>query len=270
MSTDDILKDIESKLSQIDHSDDVDETVPESKHDKTEAATEKEYDEDEQHAMSLGWKPEGKKGAKQWLNDYPLMKEIRKLSEDNKHLAKFVEEFINSQNNEKKAKQDAELKNMRREAIKMGDVELVEQLDKEHSKLNPAPAQVDKAFTDFYEKYPQIFNPTNAQELDIKDFFLRKDAQLGNHLPPEKHMAILEEAILKQFPKYFNIDDDEELTTPVESGITSNVKKTLRKTYTERDLTQSQLEIFKKFKAYGANITIESYIEQLKKTGDIK
>jgi hypothetical protein len=233
------------------------------------------HDEHEEKALSLGWKPEGSKGAKQWLEDYPLLKEIKQLDRANKDLAKLLQGYINEQNTEKKQQKNLEINQIRTEAIKMGDVELVGKIDKrleEDRQVQNRPP-VDPAFTEFYDKYPQVFNPNSLQELEMKKYFLKTDADLGNHLPPAKHMKLLEEALLAKFPKYFNIeneDDEQLLTSAVESGIQSNIKKTLRKKYTERDLSPAQMATFKSFQQYKVPLTLEKYIESLVKQGDLK
>ncbi len=275
-NSDELIKRLDKKMAALEGATEVEVDKSSDVSSEVHHEVEKEYSEDERHALSLGWKPEGKKNAKQWLNDYPLMKEINKLSKENKDLAALVKSYINEQNEEKKYHKEQEIKTMRREAIKMGDVDLVEQIDAQTEKMKAPPVQstVDKVFADFFERYPGIFQPDNLDDLEVKDYFLKTDAKLGNHLPPEKHMKLLEEALHKKFPKYFGKEEEDELyenlTSPVESGIQSNVKKTLRKRYTERDLDAEQLATFKSFQHYKIPITIEQYIDRLIKQGDLK
>lgn len=260
----DMLKDIDTKMSNL---------APTREDKSTETSSYEPKDEHEEKGLSLGWKPNGKKSAKQWLEDYPLLKEIRQLDKANKDLATLLTSYINGQNKEKQDKQEAEIKQIRTEAIKMGDVETVEKIDKSIQETRAPKPQVDQVFQDFHTKYPQIFDPQSLEDLEIRQFFLKTDSALGTHLSAEKHMALLEQAILKQFPQHFggSQDDEEEVLTPrVESGIQSNVKKSLRKRFTEHDLSPDQLATFKGFQKYNVPITVEQYIDKLQQQGDLK
>ncbi|CAB4120969.1 hypothetical protein UFOVP1_59 [uncultured Caudovirales phage] len=242
-----------------------------------ETSTERTLTDFEQQQQALGWDPNGVKGAEEWSRHYPLFKTIENLNKENKKLNKtldYVKNAMERQQAKEQAKEEQILRQQRENAIKVGDVALVNHIENTYQQQRQAqaPRQTIKAFDDFNEKYDHIVNATGGEELDIKIYFKQVDIALGNQLPPEEHVKRVEEALHRKFPKYFNKDqdDDEHLTQSVESGIQSNVKKSLRKKYSERDLTKDQKDMFANFKRYGFPITLEKYISDLVDSGEIK
>lgn len=240
----------------------------------------KEYSEFEQEQMKLGWNPDGEYGAAEWQRNFSLTKTIKRLGEDNKSLKSTVQEiksFMERQNNKELANDDREFSKMRAEAIKMGDVELVDKIDKERnnymSKQQPNQPTAIPEFDAFNEKYKDIVFAQDGDELDMRIYLHQVEQALQNvPLNPKQYADRLEKALLKKYPDYFdkNENDTDTLTQSVESGINSNVKKPLRRKVTINDLSREQKDMFDNFKKYGFPITEEQYIKDLIARGDVK
>lgn len=237
----------------------------------------KQYSDFEQECIDLGWKPDGEYGAAEWKRNFSLTKTIKRLGEDNKDLKrtlKEVKDFMSRQTQKEIDHDDREFKRIRSEAIKMGDVDLVEKIDKEHTNFKQqqhVPQSIPE-FDEFNEKYKEVVFAVDGDEFDMRVYLHQvEQALIGVQLTPKEYTDKLENALKRKFPSYFNKESEEEpLTQAVESGIQSNVKKPLRRKVTMNDLSREQRDMFDSFKKHGFPITEEQYIKDLVDQGVLK
>lgn len=223
----------------------------------------------EREQQELGWDPNGRYGAEEWSRNYSLTKTIKTLSRENKELKKsmdYVKGMFERQEQREKDKEMQELRNIKHEAIKSGNVDLVEQIEEQQYKQ---PQAIPPEMQDFNSRYADILQPKNKEQIKMKMHLLQVDAALGRNLPLKEHLALVEESMHETFPEYFG-KTQENLTPEVESGINSNVKKSLKKKHTYNDLNPEQRRMFDSFKRHNFPITLEDYINDLKQQGQLK
>jgi len=169
-----------------------------------------------------------------------------------------------------------DLESQRNNAIRSGDINLVQEIDKSKESLatqfNDIPFLDDKepeAVHDFKERHSSWMNGTSYEEMNMQQWLLQRDNALASkNLPPEEHMRVLEEHLYKQFPDFFK-RNNQEPDQYVESGSYDvDTSKQVNKKVGFRDLSQSQKQIAKDFERMGV-MSVDEYIKQLSALGEL-
>lgn len=233
----------------------------------------------EELASEYGWKADGEKSANEFVK--LALEKFPDQSKKIKQLFRTVEELKDHMSkSEARAyeKAKAELDAQRKQAIYDGDVARVEALDKAREELAPSlstgePTQ-HQAITEFEERNSSWLNGTSYEELKMQQWVEAHGAILGRKkLPVDEHMALLEEHVKKEFPSYFdNQEDDTEVSSPVSysrENVTQKSTKAKGKPPTFNDLTAEQKQIARDFEKMGV-MSVENYIKDLVKHGELK
>ncbi len=224
-------------------------------------------------AAKHGWEKEGKRTAEEYIEFA-----MEKLPERGKELSKMkamLEEVTSHMKKQKEvAYQQAvqDLEAQKRDAISMGDHELVDQIEKEKANLDAQ--ETPNAVAAFQEKHANWLNDISSEALEMQDFVYRQDQLLASkNLPPEQHMQILDENLHKKFPDYFGVEvvEKPQRRAAVESGEGSNVAKAApaKKKHTLNDLSDVQRDMAKFLEMQGT-MTSAEYIKQLEELGDLE
>lgn len=224
----------------------------------------------EKIATDYGWKPEGKRTAEDFIK-YALEKFPERgeaLTAQNKELFKMkamLNELASHVNKQKElAYQD--LVHKREQAELEGDTRTVEALKVQEQQMQPKPAAVQE----FEYRHADWLNSPQYEHVKMKRWLLEEDRVLGQYnLSPEQHMQRLEEHLHKEFPEFFGAQIEAPIAAVESEG--SNVVKSgsSKKRHTFSDLSDVQKSVAKYLKDSGT-MTIEKYIDQLVKQGDLK
>src|SRR5260221_586255 len=231
----------------------------------------------EQEQKTKGWNPDGPKSAEEWARAKPLYDEIEKRGDRLKRMERTIEEMKSLMSKQEHAAYQramTELMKNRDAAIALGDVTAVKNLERQMASTQPAISQqqIPSATQEFMQRNKDWYEGTSYEAMKMTQFAKQRDNELASkNLSPDEHMAILEEHIQKEFPKYFNKEDDRQSSSQaVESGTgDSNVVRTVgKKKYTLKDLNSYQKQAARDFERLGV-IKVDEYIEQLIKVGEL-
>lgn len=254
---------------------------------------EQNLNEIEKLATSYGWRANGQKSAADYVKFA-----LEKLPESNKRLeAKdnelfklkaLLEENISHMSKQKEVAYAQALKDItaqRNEAIRAGNVDLVDELDKKHQEIKSNVAQQQSpnsndvynqpAVKEFEERNADWLRDTSMESLEMQDWMERHAERLGKlNLPVDEHMRRLDEDVRKKFSVYFDSVEslsNDRATNSVESGAESSTtaSKGGQKNFTINDLSSVQKEMARYLKDTGVMDT-KTYIAQLVEFGDLK
>lgn len=225
-------------------------------------------------ATEYGWKPDGEKNAEEFVK--LALDKFPDQSKKIKDLFRTVEELkTHMTKSEEKAYERAksELAEQRKQAILDRDVEKVAALDKAQEELKPQlnTNDVHPAIAEFEERNQSWLNGTSFEELKMQQWVESHGAVLGRKkLPVDEHMALLEQHVQKQFPEYFDNDDDTPPVSPVAASRGNATKsRPSGKAPTFNDLSDEQKQIARDFERMGV-MTVDNYIKDLVKHGEFK
>lgn len=236
----------------------------------------KELSDFEKEQMQKGWNPEGPKSASEWAQNEPLYEELKKRGKQLKSMQRTIDELKeHMQKQERVAYEKAlkELEAQRRDAIRAGDVDLVEQIDEQRQQISPQHQQQQEqhpAIKEFAERHSSWLNDVSYEAVQMQQWLLERDRLLASkNLPPEEHIKIVEEHLKKQFPSYFNdkIEDILPITPDMGSNVASS--STRNKKYTFSSLNDAQKQVARDFERMKI-MTVDQYIKQLVDAGDLK
>lgn len=238
-----------------------------------------ELSEFEKEQQSKGWNPDGPKSAEEWARSEPLYDELKKRGKEIKQLQRTLESMksVMDKNEEMAYKRAlAQLQQDRDNAIALGNVPLVNQIEQQAAALKVKPnaePEIPQVVQDFKERNDEWLTGTSYKHMKMQDFAMRRDQELASrNLPPDKHMEILEQHIKAEFPDYFttNEDDEDRLSNNVvDSSGNSGVVSKSKKKYSLKDLTQEQKQCAHDFERLGV-MKIDEYISHLVKVGELK
>jgi hypothetical protein len=223
----------------------------------------------EQLATEHGWNPEGEKSADEFIEF--ALQNLPERGKQLKRMQKTMDTLIEHNKKQEKIAYDRarqELEQQRIEAIRQGDVESVQALDREVSQLQPVQ-ETHEAVLDFQERNSGWLGGTSSEDKAMQAFAFGMDSMLVHEqLSPDNHMAKLENSLREQFPDYFGVKT--KVRSPVSSGGGSNVaREGSKKTFSLRDLSEQQRKIAEEFEYYKI-MTKEEYLKDLVKSGEIK
>lgn len=238
------------------------------------AESERTYTDFEKEQMEKGWNPNGPKSAEEWERHEGLYAEIKKRGKQIKTLSRTIDELREHMTKQEQRAYEralAELTREKHKASRAGDFELVEALEKEQQNLKPVEmvAPLPPAVSDFLERNATWLNGVSYEEMQMSEWTKKRDVELAQKgLDPDKHMALLEEHVHKQFPDYFG-HKEARPGLAVESGrsdASSTTKSTPKKTF--HDLNDTQKQICRDFERMGV-MTKDQYISQLVELGEL-
>ena len=231
-----------------------------------------ELTEFELEQQGKGWNPDGPKSAEEWARNEPLYEEIKNRGKEIKSLKKTVDSMkalLDKQEQLAYNRALADFKAQRDAAIKQGNVQLVEQIEKQANTIPVPPKPAIPAVEDFRERHNEWLEGTSFGEIKMQKYAQQRDAELMTRgLSPEKHMQVLEEDIKAAFPAYFGVKEKPRDVQAVEggdSGVVSNSKKR----YSLKDLSPEQKDVARMFEKRKV-MTIDEYIAKLVQLGDLK
>ena len=233
-----------------------------------EEKPERVYTEFEQQQMKAGWNPNGRKSAEEWAANEPLAKENAARGREITQLRKAVDHLKDIMVKQEKATYEKALKEIeqqRREAIKAGDVDRVEQLDEDKQKLKPTENAPEKSqvFQSFFENNRNWLEGDSDEELEMFQWARgRERILLDRGLSHDEVFAKLDEAVRKKFPDYFGLDTKK--TAPVESS-GSVYGKAQSNNLSVNDLNDTEKEMMDLFVRTGMS-TKKEYLEMIAKT----
>lgn len=238
-----------------------------------EANVSRELSAFEAEQAAKGWDPSGEKSAEEWHRAAPLYNELKERGKEIKQLRRTVDELKQHMQKQDQIAYNralAELSVQRTQAIKSGNVDLVDQIDNAKQDLNhqiSSIPDIPDAVIEFKEKYDEILNGVSYEHMQMAEFIRKRDAELfKKHLSPEDHMATLEEHLHKEFKDFFQKSP----RNSVEAGYEDNVAKpSSRKKAVFNDLNPTQKQIARDFERMGV-MKPEEYIKQLLEAGEIK
>lgn len=240
-------------------------------------SSEKELTPFEMEQQKKGWKPGGRKSAEEWAENEPLAAELRAMRNENKKYQETINQlkvYVDKQEEIAYKKAIQELSQQRAAAIERGDVETVDRLDEEKKNMEPQRLNeepVHPAVADFYARNDSWISGTSFDEVEMLAYAQERDRVIKQkNLPPEQHMKLLEECVVKKFPDYFQKggDTEEYVAAPLveSSGYKTSNKK---KKYSRSDLNTEQLEVLKNFELFKV-MDEAAYIDGLVKSGELK
>ena len=231
----------------------------------------KSEQEIEDEAKSMGWKPDGPKSAAEFVRTAPLYDALSKNNKKIKELEASLHDLkeLSLKQQEvgyRKALKDLETK--RREAISLGDADLVDQLEAEIQvvKKEEKPPEELPEVQQFKEKHSSWIKGNTQRDIDIKTYVTQRDIELGAlNLTPAEHLHILDEDL-----KYkFGVGAPKEKAEPpraVETDRSPVNVHTRKKGF--NDLNTTQKEICRRFTKQGLMST-EEYINSLTDLGEL-
>lgn len=229
----------------------------------------------EKLAAEQGWKPDGEKSAAEFLRAAPLYDEIKNRGREIKELKATLDELKAHQDKQIKLGYEQALRDLeqqRIDAIEMGDVASVTELDaqihEQREHIKPEKPVLPPEVVSFGERHKDWIEDPSYQGKLMREFAKERDEELLQYnLPPEEHLKVIEKDLKMKFKDYFGNKevDSEEVYPSVESGAPAPRKS---KKVTFADLSPEQKKCARHFEKRGV-MTVEAYIKQLKQLGDI-
>ncbi len=230
------------------------------------------YTEFEQEQMKLGWKPDGEKSAEEWARAKPLYDEIKNRGKQLSKMQEAIDQLTSHMKKQEEIAYQKALKKLNKEkqdAIERGDVQEVMEVEKKYEEMNQQPKEPPAEVKQFFDKYSDIFNSSNYDEMQIAEFAYARDKQLGaKGLPLDQHMKTLEEHMKKQFPNYFGYE--KEVVARNDSGVESTTSAAVAGhrpvksgKLTFNDLTDEQKAVARNFEQLNI-MSIDEYLTSIK------
>lgn len=226
----------------------------------------------EEEAAAKGWKPNGPKSADEFLRAEPLYEELKSRGKEIKELKSTLDELKAHMDKQKELgyKQAMqELYSARKEAIEMGDVESVDNIDlqiREHEEEANTLTH-NPHVQEFADNNKAWINDPSYEAQKIREFAQHRDEQLvAFNLDPSEHLRILEKDVKKEFSSYFGEDTIKSEVSSVESDIAPTSPSS--KKYSFKDLNADQKDCYRHFTKRGI-MSGDQYIKSLIESGEL-
>jgi len=254
-------------------------------HEAPGAVSEPKLSKHETIALDKGWKPLDKfegdpedwRPAKEWLDRGELLDTIHSLTRKMKEQSESLDHL--SEVNKKVAEVTrertiAELEAKHRAAVEIGDIEAarasVQEIIKAQTaipEINVAPKapEVDPAVHAFVARHNSWFNDATAENVAMKAFAIKRDAELTAQnpgVPPADILMKLEGELKRTFPHRFAV-------TPSHGAMAPSSVPAKPKEITASMLPEFHQKMLKTLERTIKNFDKKSYIDNLKKTGQI-
>lgn len=231
----------------------------------------------EELAAEYGWNAEGEKSAEEYVK--VALEKFPDQSKKIKQLFRSIDELkTHMTKSEEKAyeRAKADLDAQRKDAIRQGDVDEVERLDKEREQLLPQPVQssepqIPQAILDFEERNKEWIDGTSFEDLKMQQWVEDHGKVLGRKkLPIDEHMNLLEEHLKKEFAHRFETEENTEVKSPVSQSRqnVTGASKSKNSKITFNDLGPEQKKIARDFEQLGI-MSVEQYIKDLVANGEL-
>jgi hypothetical protein len=219
-------------------------------------------------------------GAEEFIKRKPLFDTIKQQGKKIKELVKTVDSVVSfSQKNAELAAKRAiaDLTAQKKEAVKLGDSDAVEAIDKNIDAQKEVIAEAVKVqrpdaipseIIDWTDK-----NPWFNEDIEMQDFATAYCASWAKRNPKEGMEKALDEttkAVKKAFPdnKYFKTRRQDAAVVEGHRSDGADPDTTSNKKYTVSRLTEDQRICFNAYKKNG--MTIEQYSKKLEEIGDLR
>lgn len=228
-------------------------------------------------AKSHGWKVDGEKGAKEFIefaldNFSPRGKEIKEL----KATVDAMKTHMDKQRQAGYQQALYDLQQARQDAILDGNIaevdaldQRIEQHERELEKETPEEQSFSPEAMEFMERHSDwIQDKESLLAFEMRQFTEQRDTALAAlNLPHDKHIAVLEKNLKEKFPQYFNASDTKSHAS-VDRDSYSGTVKTRRGKSGFEDLNPAQKLAARQFEKRGV-MTVDQYITQLKELGEL-
>ena len=253
-----------------------------------------EYTEVELKAMEKGWRPEsefeGPEGewrpAKEFLDRGELMDRISDQSRQLRSNAKEVEELkeaiqILGEHNRKISEREyekamADLKARKKEALSVDDYDSVVEVDEQMADLKDTKKKAEQSRVEEPQDqgpHPEILKWVEKNSWyntdvvmqgavdKLAEAYARNNPEAATN--PSEMLKYIESTMKDEFPHKFN-------RRPAAVDSAEGTARGKAKTkFTQRDLSDEQRRVGKRFVDAGAFETMQEYIDQLAETGDL-
>lgn len=240
----------------------------------------KEFTEEEREAWSLGWRPDkGPKTAGEYLRSGPLFREIstshEKISKLESAIAEMTKHMTKQQELGYKKALD-ELQQARKEAIELGDISSVDQIEEEMKKYNnsvtSSTSEFPKAYNDFLERNKfWIDDEADLEAEEMRQFALNRENYLKSRgKTPEQIADIVEQNLKTKYPHKFSTEMGYTAGTQVESNISTAKTANISSAVSLHQLNDAQKLVYKYVYDHEGEKEAKEYLKQLKEMGGIK
>jgi hypothetical protein len=254
------------------------EVIEEKKEPEKEAKP--EPNKFEESARAKGWKPkeefegdEGKWiGAEEFLKREPLFDRIKQTTNEVKELKKTIEAMATSYKKNVEAevsKRLVELRSQKKEAIQIGDVEKVEEIDKAIEEQKQIKADVPKQ-EDIKPEIKEFVdaNPWFNSNKEMADFAIAYNkSQVDSGLSLGDALKKTAQAVKRAFPDNFKNQERQKAPPTVE---TPNHEKGVETKYTVSRLTDDQKRVYEQMVKRHKILTHEEYFKGLEQIGELQ
>lgn len=249
---------------------------PEAHDGEGEVVTETQYSDVEKEAMAKGWKPDGgPKSAEEWLRSEPLYKEISASHKKITELKQIVDTLSGQMKQQeergyKKAIDD--LQNQRIEAIQLGDVETVNQIE-EQIKSYEQPAEPEHHQTveaqEFMSRHDAWLKDPSYEAQKIREFAEKRDKELlGYNLSPTEHIKVIEQDLKHEFgnSRFFKGEESEVTRTQAVENRTPSAPSKQSIGLQPKDLDDAERQVYYYLKNTDkTGKSAKDYIKQVQK-----
>ena len=233
--------------------------------------------ETEAEALKKGWTPDGPKSAEEFLRAEPLYDALKSKGKEIKDLRKTIDELKTWVDKSKKSGYDQavkELNQQKEEAIYLGDVDAVKnvdkQLDEQKQEYGASPVAPSSEVSEFMKRNSDWVNDPSYEAQKIREFAHKRDNEIVHfNLTPKEHLEVIESDIKKQFKERFTSETDEvNRDIPAVEGGGNISQKSSKKRHTFSDLNSEQKKCARAFESRGIMST-EEYVKSLIDMGEL-
>ena len=235
----------------------------------------------EEQAKDMGWRPkeeyegeEGKwVGAREFVERKPIYDRIHKLEQTNKKLSQTVHEFTGHvQKAERAAYQRAvtDLEAKKAYAVESAATQTVQEVDRQLNDLRSRPPQTSEAIHPAIESFIEE-NQEWWKDEEMQDYAVSRHNRVlasGNSDMESSLKKVLKD-VQNRFPDHPSFHNgNRDRPSSVEGGRRSARGRSKR--YTVSDLTPIQKDIGQRWVRSGALKSMQEYVNELAKVGDIE
>ena len=232
----------------------------------------------EKEASTKGWKPDGPKSAEEFLRAEPLYEEIKASHKEIRELKTAIGAMRDMMTKrEQQAYQQAlnDIKAQRDEAITLGDVSRVHQLDTQVENISRDLTQYNQPqmtpkVQEFINRNKSWLDDNSEEALDMKLMAEAKYITLKNQGKSDEEIVdYVEKTLQRAFPSRF--DKPVKAATPVVEGSSSELRRGAhqKSKFSFNDLNAEQKKICRSLEK-AKLMTAEEYVQELVKVGELK
>lgn len=237
-------------------------------------------EEREEEAKKQGWKPDGRRTAKEYLEISPFAKALAnsRRAERTKDLA--IQELAQQMKEQRQAGYEQALRDLNNEFeenVLKGDVEAAKETNDKMTKLQqsaPSDNSLDSADPEVIDAFSEehrawILDETSYQAKEVRDFFTSRDMELKKkNIPVVERLEIIDKDIRYKYPGMVQNYDkpepqSERKAVPIVDVSTAAPAATKDK-ITFNSLSPDEKRVAREFEAQGV-MSIEKFVERRNK-----